>query len=99
MACDGMPGTLTASKSAEPSPIARSWMTYRGSPFSSARGRLVSKSMTGSGARAHRKAMAEVSIGSFMDYLLGSGLRCSIGGSLGRTAKLRQRTCRDVRVR
>jgi hypothetical protein len=37
-------------------------MTYSGSPFSSARGRLVlvSKSTTGSGARAHRSAMAEV---------------------------------------
>src|SRR5512132_3214615 len=72
MAEDGTPGTLTASRSADPSPIARSWMTYSGSPFSSARGRLVSKSTTGSGGRAHRNAMAEVSIGSFMAVLLGS---------------------------
>src|SRR5688572_25834067 len=75
MAVEGAPGTLTASRSAEPSPMARSWMTYRGSPFSSARCCLVWKSTTGSGARAHRNAMAEVSTGSFMDCLLGE-LRC-----------------------
>jgi hypothetical protein len=43
-----------------------SWMTYSGSPFSSALGRLVSKSRTGCGSRAHRNAIAEVSTGSFM---------------------------------
>src|SRR5215218_4720234 len=73
MAEDGTPGTLTASRSAEPSPMAKSWMTYRGSPFSSARGCLVWKSITGSGARAHRNAMAEVSIGSFTADLLRLG--------------------------
>src|SRR5215218_9583010 len=73
MAWDGTPGTLTASRSAEPSPMARSWMTYRGSPFSSALGRRVSKSTSGSGARAHRNAMADVSIGSFTADLLEVG--------------------------
>ena len=43
-----------------------------------------------------RKAL---SIGSFTTVLLGRSLRCSIGGSLVGTAKLRHRTCRDVRVR
>src|SRR5215216_5636026 len=71
MATEGTPGTLTAIRSAEPSPMASSWMTYRGSPFSSARGRLVSKSTTGSGGIAHRNAMAEVSTGSFIGGLLG----------------------------
>jgi len=38
----------------------------QGSPFSSALGRRVSKSTTGSGARAHRNAIAEVSIGNLI---------------------------------
>jgi hypothetical protein len=63
---EGRPGTLTARISASPSARAMSWMTYSGSPFSSARGRLVSKSRTGCGSRAHRNAMADVSTGSFM---------------------------------
>src|SRR4029453_728209 len=63
---DGTPGTLTAIRSALFSPMTRSWTTYRGSPFSSARGRLVSKSTTGSAGIAHRNAIAEMSTGSFM---------------------------------
>jgi hypothetical protein len=66
MACDGTPGTFTAIRSALSSPMTRSWITYRGSPFSSARGRLVSKSKTGSGASAQRNEMAEVSIGNLI---------------------------------
>src|SRR5215216_1652054 len=65
-----MPGTLTARISAAPSARAMSWMTYSGSPFSSARGRLVSKSRSGCGSRAHRNAIADVSTGSFMLSLL-----------------------------
>src|SRR4030095_3845697 len=53
--------------------MARSWMTNRGSPFSSALGRRVSKSTTGSGAIAHRNAIADVSIGSFTGCLLPLG--------------------------
>src|SRR5215207_4372923 len=66
----GRPGTLTARISAAPSVMAISCTRYRGSPFSSARGRLVSKSTTGSASTAHRNAIAEVSTGSFMLSLL-----------------------------
>ena len=67
---EGWPGTLTARISAAPSVMAMSCTRYSGSPFSSARGRLVSKSTTGSASTAHRNAIAEVSTGSFMVSLL-----------------------------
>ena len=78
MAWDGMPGTLTARISAAPSARAMSWMTYSGSPFSSALGRLVSKSRTGCGSRAHRNAIADVSTGSFNLFLLPKILTASL---------------------
>src|SRR5215213_4691796 len=67
---EGIPGTLTARISASPSPKAISCTTYSGSPFSSARGCLVSNARTGWGSRAHRNAIADVFTGSFMVSLL-----------------------------
>src|SRR5919108_5065637 len=75
-----MPGTLTARISAEFSASATSCTTYSGSPLSSARGRLVSKSTTGSGGIAHRNAIAEVSTGSFMLSLLLRTIRTGTNG-------------------
>src|SRR5215216_6759457 len=48
-----MPGTLTARISASPSPRAINCTTNSGSPFSSARGCLVSNANTGWGSKAH----------------------------------------------
>src|SRR4029453_5391353 len=59
IACEGWPGTLTAMISAAPSVMAISCTRYSGSPFSSARGRLVSKSTTGSAPPPPRNARAE----------------------------------------
>src|SRR5215216_4203941 len=56
---EGMPATLTARISAAPSVMAISCTRYSGSPFSSALGRLVSKSTTGSASTAHRNAIAD----------------------------------------
>ena len=63
----GSPATLTAMISAEPSASATTWTEKSTSPFSSARGRLVSKSSTGSGAVAHMNVIPLVSTGSFME--------------------------------
>src|SRR5829696_2470999 len=78
---EGIPGTLTARISASPSASAMSWTTYSGSPFSSARGCLVSNARTGWGSRAHRNAIAEVSTGSFMlsSFSGRSGLEPMVG--------------------
>src|SRR5918994_7417342 len=76
---EGIPGTLTARISAAPSPRAISWTTYSGSPFSSARGCLVSNARTGCGSRAHRNAMADVSTGSFTLFLPSSPLTSARG--------------------
>src|SRR5215217_4445062 len=75
MAAEGTPGTLTGIRSALSSPMTSSWTTNSGSPFSSALGRRVSKSTTGSGAIAHRNAIADVSIGSFTGCLLSAAPR------------------------
>src|SRR4029453_12668569 len=76
----GRPGTLTGMISAAPSLSAMSCTTYSGSPFSSARGRLVSKSTTGSASTAHRNAIADVSTGSFMLSLLLRTIRTGTNG-------------------